>query len=70
MRLVGNMLSMAVTVILLTVLMGNVQITPERHDAFLLVLRTGFPLFAGLCLVGVWASLARGKTKQGEGANG
>lgn len=62
-RLVGNMLSMAIAVILLQLLMGNVEITPERHEAFLLCLRVGFPLFAGLCLLGVWASLARGTVK-------
>ena len=65
MRLVGNMLSMGVATVILTLMMGNVRITPERHDAFLACLRTGFPLFAGLCLVGVLASLARGKTQSG-----
>jgi MFS family permease len=62
MRLAGNMLSLGAAMVLLRLLMGNVQITPERHDAFLLCLRTGFPLFAGLCLVGVLTSLARGTT--------
>jgi EmrB/QacA subfamily drug resistance transporter len=61
MRLVGNMLSMGVAVMLLALLMGNVPIVPEHFEAFLSCVRTAFPLFAGLCLVGVFASLARGK---------
>ena len=66
MRLVGQMLSMGVAVLLFALLMGNVQITSGHYDAFLTVLRTGFPLFAGLCMVGVWASLARGKRQDVE----
>ncbi len=70
MRLIGNMLSMGVATVLLTLMMGNVQITPERYDGFLACLRTGFPLFAGLCLVGIGASLSRGTTNPGGVTNG
>ncbi len=68
MRLVGNMLSMGVAVMLLAVLMGNVQIVPEHFDAFLRCMRTAFPLFAGLCLAGIFASLARGNRQPAAGA--
>jgi hypothetical protein len=61
MRRMGNMLSMGVAVMLLAVLMGNVEITAEHYDQFLLCMRTGFPIFAALSLIGVFASLARGK---------
>jgi EmrB/QacA subfamily drug resistance transporter len=61
MRLVGNSLSMAAAVTLLSLLVGNVAITPDRYDALLRCVRIVFPLSAAVCVVGVWASLARGK---------
>jgi MFS family permease len=68
MRLVGNMLSMGVAVMLLALLMGNVQILPEHFDAFLRCMRTAFPLFAVLCLAGVFASFARGRRQPAAAA--
>jgi EmrB/QacA subfamily drug resistance transporter len=61
MRLVGQMWSMGLAMMILAVFVGRVQIAPASHDTFLQALRVGFWLFSGLCFVGVFASLARGK---------
>lgn len=60
MRLVGQMTSMGVAMMILAVFVGRVQIAPASHGAFLQALRVGFWLFSGLCFAGVFASLARG----------
>jgi EmrB/QacA subfamily drug resistance transporter len=63
MRLIGQMLSMGVATLVLAIFVGKVQIGPEHHGAFLTSLKTAFVLFAVLCFGGVFASLARGKTR-------
>jgi MFS family permease len=63
MRLIGQMLSMGVATLVLATIVGKVQIGPEHYGAFLTSLRTTFVLFAVLCFGGVFASLARGKTR-------
>jgi hypothetical protein len=60
MRVTGMMLSMAVAILLFTLLIGSVQITPEVFPAFLRSLRLAFLVFVVLCAGGVAASLARG----------
>ncbi|MGB8952080.1 MAG: MFS transporter [Candidatus Aminicenantales bacterium] len=63
MRLTGQMLSMGVAVLIFSIHIGNVQITPAYFPLFLVSLRTAFILFAALCFGGVFASLARGKLR-------
>ena len=63
MRLIGQLLSMGVATLILAIFVGKVQIAPEHHGAFLTSLKTAFLLFAVLCFGGVFASLARGKTR-------
>ena len=63
MRLVGQMFSMGIAMMLLTLFVGKVKINPANHDAFLHSVRTGFMIFSTLCLAGVFASLARGNRK-------
>jgi EmrB/QacA subfamily drug resistance transporter len=63
MRLIGQMLSMSIAMLILSVTVGNVQITPEHHAAFLGGMRANLLGFAGLCFVGIFASLARGKVR-------
>ena len=64
MRLTGNMLSMGVVMIVLTVYVGRVQITPEYFQSFLLSAKVAFIIFGTLCLGGVFASLSRGKVRE------
>ncbi len=59
-RQVGQLFSMGITMIVLAIFMGRVAITPESYPAFVTTTRISFALFAVLCLVGVFTSLARG----------
>ena len=65
MRLIGQMLSMATAGMIIALYVGKVQIVPANHGAFLDGFRTAFLLFAGLCLAGIFASLARGRIHTG-----
>jgi EmrB/QacA subfamily drug resistance transporter len=61
MRLLGQMFSMGIATVVFSIYIGRVQITPERYTAFLESLHTAFIIFAVLCALGVFASLARGE---------
>jgi EmrB/QacA subfamily drug resistance transporter len=63
MRLTGQMLSMGLVMLLLSVFMGDVEVTPESAASFLQTAHVAFVLFAALCAAGVLASLARGKVR-------
>jgi len=63
MRLTGQMLSMGIAMLVFSLIIGAAEITPDRYPAFLLAARSIFYIFTGLCLVGVFASLARGKLR-------
>jgi hypothetical protein len=69
MRLIGQMLSLGIVLIMFALFIGQVQIKPENYAAFLTSNRTAFIVFAILCFAGIFASLARGKSRQaGDGA--
>lgn len=63
MRLVGQMLSMGIAALIIALYVGEVQITPLQHPAFLRAFRAGFLVCAGLCVAGIFASLARGNMR-------
>jgi EmrB/QacA subfamily drug resistance transporter len=63
MRLIGQMLSMGIASLIIALYVGEVEITPLQHPAFLLAFRAGFFLFAGLCCGGILASLRRGNLR-------
>jgi len=60
MRLTGQMFSMGIIMLLFSLYLGKVRITPEYHDLFMRCARTGFLVFAILCFTGIFASLSRG----------
>ena len=60
MRLTGQMLSLGVSVLVIALFMGNEKIQPGNFPLFLKSIRTAFAVFGGLCILGVFASLARG----------
>ena len=60
-RLVGQMLSMGIVMMLFSLFIGPVMITPEYFPEFLQSLHYAFLIFSLLSLVGVVASLMRGK---------
>ncbi|RLC65184.1 MAG: MFS transporter [Chloroflexi bacterium] len=63
MRQVGMVLSMGVAMLMFTLYMGRVQITPEYYPLFLQSMKTAFIIFAVLCFGCIFASLARGNVR-------
>ena len=63
MRQLGMMFSMGMVMLIFTVYIGRVQITPEYYPFFLRSVNTAFIIFAVLCFGGIFASLARGKIR-------
>jgi MFS family permease len=63
MRLTGQMMSMAIAMLIFALHIGNARITPEYYPRFLQSVRTAFIVFAVLCFGGIFASLARGKVR-------
>jgi EmrB/QacA subfamily drug resistance transporter len=66
MRLSGQVLSLALTLLLFAFFIGHVQITPESYPMFLKSLKTAFIISAVLSFAGIFASVARGKTRHQE----
>lgn len=63
MRLIGQMLSMGIAMVIFALSIGSARITPEHYPRFLTSMRTAFMLFTILCSGGIFASLARGKVR-------
>jgi len=63
MRQIGMMLSMGIAMVLFSVYIGRVEITPEYYPFFVRSLKIAFVIFAVLCFGGIFASLARGKIR-------
>jgi EmrB/QacA subfamily drug resistance transporter len=63
MRLVGQTLSLGIATLLFALYIGRVEITPTAYPQFLAAMRTGFAIFAVLCVGGIFASLARGRLR-------
>lgn len=66
MRLTGQMLSMAISIMVFSIMIGKIKITPEYYARFLGSVKILFAVFTVLCLMGVFASLARGKVREPE----
>ncbi len=62
MRLTGQMMSMGIATLILHVFIGNNQISAENTTRFMTSMKTTFMIFVALCILGIFASLARGKT--------
>jgi EmrB/QacA subfamily drug resistance transporter len=63
MRLVGQMLSMGIAALIIALYVGEVEITSVQYPAFLRAFRTGFLVCGGMCVLGIFASLARGNLR-------
>jgi MFS family permease len=61
MRLSGQTLSAGLTMMLFSLFLGRSPIVPDLYPVFLAAVRSAFVLYALLCAIGVFASLARGK---------
>lgn len=62
MRMTGQMISMGIAMMLLAIYIGNQPIAPATHQGFMSCMRTGFMIFSVLCILGIFASLARNKS--------
>lgn len=63
MRVIGQTLSIGISMSFIGVFIGPMEITPEHGVALVKTVRVAFLVFGGLCLGGVFASLARGKMR-------
>lgn len=62
-RLMGQMLSMGISMSIIAVYIGPIQITPEQGIGLVNAVRVAFLVFGALCFGGVFASLARGRLR-------
>jgi hypothetical protein len=55
---------MGISLLLFAVSIGRVQITPEYYPLFLKSMKAAFIIMSVLCFLGIFASIARGKTRK------
>jgi len=63
MRLTGQTISMALVTLVITLVAGNIEITPMHANLLLTSTKISFMVFAVICFGGIFASLARGNIK-------
>ena len=61
MRMVGQMLSMGIAMMLFALYIGEQKINSTTYHGLLHSMKTGFMIFSMLCILGIFASLARNK---------
>jgi MFS family permease len=64
MRLVGQMISMALVTVVFALLIGKTAISPENYSQFLASMHVCLVIFAVLCFAGIVFSLYRGTMRQ------
>lgn len=69
MRLLGQMLSMAMATVVLALIVGRRAIAPDNYDLFLQSIHTAFTISAALCLCGVYFSWFRGPLLSGKSSD-
>jgi EmrB/QacA subfamily drug resistance transporter len=62
MRMVGQMMSMGIAMMLISLFIGKQTINPTTFPGLISAMRTGFIIFSVLSLLGIFASLARHET--------
>jgi MFS family permease len=63
MRAVGQMLSLAIAMLVFSAIIGTVQITPEVYPQLQQSVTVVFSVFIALGVAGIWASYARGRAR-------
>jgi MFS family permease len=63
MRMTGQMMSMGISMLLFALFLGKEVISPANYTAFLASMKTGLTISAVLCILGVFASLARNASR-------
>ncbi len=59
MRMIGQMMSMGIAMMLLALYIGQNEIAPDTYPGLISAMKTGFLIFSVLCIAGIFASLAR-----------
>jgi EmrB/QacA subfamily drug resistance transporter len=59
MRMVGQMMSMGIAMMLIALFIGKNPINPSNYPGLISAMRTGFIIFSALSFFGIFASLAR-----------
>jgi EmrB/QacA subfamily drug resistance transporter len=59
MRMVGQMMSMGIAMMLISLYIGKQTISPATYPGLISAMRTGFIIFSVLSVLGIFASLAR-----------
>ena len=60
MRLIGQMLSMAIAMVVFAIVIGRVEIIPEYYANFLSAVKISFIIFSVFAFIGIFASYYRG----------
>ncbi|HOQ10516.1 MAG TPA: MFS transporter [Syntrophomonadaceae bacterium] len=63
-RLTGQVMSMALVTLIMTSSIGNVELSPAYSQSFIQAARISFIIFTALSLLGILASLARGRKSE------
>ena len=66
MRLLGQMMSMAIAMVIFSLFLGKEEISPSNYDLFLRSVYVSFLIFTILCVIGIFFSLARGSKDKAE----
>jgi EmrB/QacA subfamily drug resistance transporter len=66
MRMVGQMLSMGLAMLVFALYLGEAEITLEHCPEFLSSMHTAFIIFTALCFLGIFTSLARGNVRESQ----
>jgi EmrB/QacA subfamily drug resistance transporter len=64
MRLVGQVTSMGLIMLVFSTILGRVEIAPEYYALFLLSTKAAFVIFSALCLIGIFTSSIRGHLRE------
>lgn len=63
MRLIGQMLSIAIASLIFSFKIGKTQISPENYGDFLISVSLAFTVFSVMCMVGIYFSYTRGSLR-------
>ncbi|MBW1802367.1 MAG: MFS transporter, partial [Deltaproteobacteria bacterium] len=63
MRVIGQMLSMGVAMMIFSIVIGNVRITPGLYPLFIKSAKIALAISGTLCFFGIFSSLARGRIR-------
>ncbi|NMB80097.1 MAG: MFS transporter, partial [Methanomicrobiales archaeon] len=64
MRLLGQMMSMGLAMMIIAVFIGHVQITSALYTQLITSMHTAFAIFAVLCIAGIYLSLGRYRARE------